>query len=107
MPGPILVPLDGTDTSTRALPVAAPLGRTMRLPLELVRVFEVAPDALTGRAGPLGVAAAATTVRADVQRDLEALAASLRADDLPVTATVLDGVDVPGALLAHAEGRDA
>lgn len=59
MLGPIPVPLDGINTSTRALPVALALGRTMRLPLELVRVFEVAPDALSGRAGPLGVVAAA------------------------------------------------
>ena len=97
MPGHIVVPLDGTDTSTRALPVALALGRTMRLPLELVRVFEVAPDGLTGRAGPLGVVAAAAAMRADVQRDLQTQAASLRADDLPVTATILDSVDVSGA----------
>jgi nucleotide-binding universal stress UspA family protein len=109
MPGSILVPLDGTDTSTRALPVALAVGRTMRLPLEVVRVFEVAPDALTGRAGPPGVADAATTLRADVRRDLEALAGSLRTGALPATptATVLEGVDVPGVLVAHAEQRDA
>jgi nucleotide-binding universal stress UspA family protein len=101
------VPLDGDDVSTRAVPTALALARATGAPLELVRVFDVPYALLTGRAGTLGVADAAAEARARAARELEALAASLGPAGVEATATVLDGTDVAGTLLAHAERRDA
>lgn len=107
MTGPILVPLDGAETSTRALPTALALARATGAPLELVRVFDVPFGSLTGRAGPLGVTDAAAELRARARHEMEGIAERLRADGVPTTVAVLDGTDVARVLLAHAEAGDA
>lgn len=108
MPGPILVPLDGTPQSTRALPHALALARATGAPLELVRVLETPPSGTTGRAVSLGVTAAIMEAHDRGADELHALADTLRPAGVDVTATPLaGGLDVPAALLAHAEARGA
>ncbi len=108
MSNPVMVSLDGSDKDARALAVAAALAEIANTGLHLVRVFDMPIETLSSRAGALGVAAAARTLRDTVRRELADAADGLATSSgRPVSWEVLDGADVPGVLTQHAAARDA
>ena len=99
MPSSLLVPLDGSAHSERALPVALALARRSAAQVELVHVHE--PPMVPGPA-PRYDTRFDTEVRASMRAELEATAERLRQGaDVPVRTTFLDGPIVP-TLEAHA-----
>ena len=98
----LLVPLDGSSHSERALPVALALARRSVAEVELVYVHE--PPPAPGRA-PLYDTRFDAEMREDVRAEFEATAERLRqTTDVPVRATFLDG-PVVATLEAHAADR--
>ena len=94
----LLVPLDGSSHSERALPVALALARRSAAEVELVHVHE--PPTMPGLA-PMYDTRLDTEMREAMRAELEATAERLRqATDVPVRATVLDG-PVASTLEAH------
>lgn len=107
MSNPVLVSLDGSERDARALTVAAALADLSGADVHVVRVFDTPLDGLSGRAGALGVAAAAGTLREAMRREVADAADRLGASTgRTVTWEVPDGADVAGAILRHAAERD-
>ena len=98
----LLVPLDGSPQSERALPVALALARCSAAEVELVHVHE--PPTVPGLA-PMYDTRFDVEVRETMRAELEATAERLRqAADVPVRTTFLDGSIAP-TLEAHAALR--
>jgi nucleotide-binding universal stress UspA family protein len=95
----IVVPLDGSDRADAALPVAADLARTLRLPIRLVRVIDPAMTVaqLSGVGFPGAPISAELCrqvlddVRDEARRSLTAAAARLAGAGVQTTWAVIDG----------------
>jgi nucleotide-binding universal stress UspA family protein len=101
----ILVPLDGSETAERALPLAAAIARACRAKLRLVSVHQPPP-------APRGAAATRTYISLNLKLRraerayLKQQAARVRTDGRPVVSTVtLDG-PVAGAIASHVRRAD-
>lgn len=111
MPGPILVPLDGSALAEAVLPIAVRLATGGGASLLLLQVLTpiAAPIAPAGFAAPYLAPTAATEDLARLHAEeheqvlsyLEAVAARLRAPDLRVECAVAEG-DPAEAIAAHA-----
>ncbi|HEU5432998.1 MAG TPA: universal stress protein [Thermomicrobiales bacterium] len=95
----IVAPLDGSEVAETALPVAADLARTLRVPIRLMRVVD--PSMTVARLAGIGYPGAPISaelcqqalndVREDARQSLAAAAARLTAEGLQATWTVTDG----------------
>ncbi len=103
--GAILVPLDGSEFSESALPNAVALAKVLDATLELLHV--VAAPLPTGQP-PLPYPAGWDPQEAKRRQDraqayLSRLAQRLQKDGLEASTRVVQGLDIPGAILAEAE----
>lgn len=102
----ILVPVDGTEKDGRALSVAVDIAGLGGAGVHLLRVV-ASPVQQLGAIGPLAVLDAAHPVRADLEREMQQAADSIRAEVSAASWSLVDGRDVPAAILAAADGHSA
>jgi nucleotide-binding universal stress UspA family protein len=103
----IVVPLDGSSFGEQPLPLAIRIAERQRAELELVHVYEMIMPYSAQGAPPFD-----PTLDADLRRDrrsyLESVAQWVRRNtSAKVTATILSGDDVAGALAEHLAERRA
>jgi len=90
----ILVPLDGSGWSQRALPHAVDIARATHAEIILLHVFSPSASAYVPELALAGQSNAISNLRDDAARYLQGVAAELREAGIPCQVQIIDHADV-------------
>ena len=95
----ILVSLDGSETSERALPYATELAQKLKASITLYRMVEMRSFPSEDEFGPMAMASVFATEEKQIRAYLTEIERSLREKGIPVTHKVTQGVDAAAEIL--------
>jgi nucleotide-binding universal stress UspA family protein len=102
----ILVPLDGSGWSQRALPHAMDIARSNGSEIVLLNVFAAPAQAFTPELALAGQQTAVRDMREWAMQYLQGVAREVREQSIPVKLEVVDSADIPTAICDYATTED-